>query len=101
MGLIWNRKEADPKSQDEVKVTTTDVQMSTVFLLTWFLCRVLIDFDGELLHLPYEQTEIVKAEVICSRSSGKLMTNLWDSQELQLPSLEPVPTVSFGLPGAL
>ena len=75
--------------------------MPIVFPLTSFLCRVWIDFDGELLHLPYEQTEIVKAEVVCSRSSGKLMTNLWDNLELEFPSLEPIPIALFGLPGAL
>lgn len=84
-----------------MKATTTDAQMSTLFPLTSFLSGILIDFDSELFQLPYEQTAIVKAEVFCSRSSCKLMTNLGGNQDLQFPSLEPIPTVSFGLPDAL
>lgn len=55
------RKGADPKSKDKVKATTTNVQMSIIFPLINSPCRVVIDFDGELFQLLYEQTKIVKA----------------------------------------
>lgn len=49
----------------------------------------------------YGETEILKAEVISSRSSSELITNLRDNEDLQIPSLQPVLTVSFGLPDVL